>query len=283
MGRLAGERGPSIVPRTTGRGRWAEAYVRWATHEKARLAARHGHPGPAEPGLGRGAAGPAAGHGNSVPRFHLTWGHRAGADRALRRARAGRAPPRGGARGVRVSAIASTSSSWRGGAGHGPCGGVGARPHREHSAARTAPARSPASSRRGARAPCCSAPAAIGHNFDMVRRKLAAAASAPRPKRPHQRRAPSMSTGACSPSPRGAGARPDRPRPQCGTTSRGSANWKPPSGASTASGSSPGPSSLCGSTRPGGGLPAAALPGLRHGWRRSRTSARPATSTRGTC
>ena len=60
--------------RTTGRGAWAEAYVDFAAGEKRSWLHDQGHRlfpvvGWAERGDGR-----ADGHGNSVPRFHLTWG-----------------------------------------------------------------------------------------------------------------------------------------------------------------------------------------------------------------
>jgi uncharacterized protein len=54
--------------------RWAEAYVAFATHEKRDYL--HALGLRSVPMVGwaeRGAAGP-QGHGNSVPRFHLTWG-----------------------------------------------------------------------------------------------------------------------------------------------------------------------------------------------------------------
>ena len=54
--------------------RWAEAYVAFATHEKRDYLRALGlRSVPMVGWAERGAAGP-QGHGNSVPRFHLTWG-----------------------------------------------------------------------------------------------------------------------------------------------------------------------------------------------------------------
>ena len=86
--------------------RWAEAYVQWAAGEKRSWMRERGirflpNPGWAE----RGGYG-AIGHGNSVPRFHVTWGTGPGVIDPVRRARArGRGP---GASSSCASATAST-------------------------------------------------------------------------------------------------------------------------------------------------------------------------------
>ena len=54
--------------------RWAEAYVRFAATEKRRYLRDLGLRTLPVPGWAERGAGLAGGHGNSVPRFHLTWG-----------------------------------------------------------------------------------------------------------------------------------------------------------------------------------------------------------------
>ncbi|MBB4662859.1 FAD-binding dehydrogenase [Conexibacter arvalis] len=54
--------------------RWAEAYVRFAATEKRRYLRDLGLRVLPMPGWAERGAGVAGGHGNSVPRFHLTWG-----------------------------------------------------------------------------------------------------------------------------------------------------------------------------------------------------------------
>ena len=85
---LARHRRASTAPRTSGRARWAEAYVDFAAGEKRSWLREQGvrflpNVGWAE----RGGYG-AIGHGNSVPRFHVTWGTGPGRARAVRAARA---------------------------------------------------------------------------------------------------------------------------------------------------------------------------------------------------
>lgn len=54
--------------------RWAEAYVHFAAGEKQAWLKRHGHSVFPVVGWAERGGGLAGGHGNSVPRFHITWG-----------------------------------------------------------------------------------------------------------------------------------------------------------------------------------------------------------------
>lgn len=54
--------------------RWAEAYVAWAAGEKRAYLRDLGHRVLPMVGWAERGDGSASGHGNSVPRFHLTWG-----------------------------------------------------------------------------------------------------------------------------------------------------------------------------------------------------------------
>ncbi len=82
-GTAAFDRAEDLWPR-----RWAEAYVAFAAGEKrAWLRARGLRFFPVVGWAERGGDN-AIGHGNSVPRFHLTWGTGPGRDRAVRAARA---------------------------------------------------------------------------------------------------------------------------------------------------------------------------------------------------
>ncbi len=54
--------------------RWARAYVEWAAGEKRAWLRGLGVRVMANPGWAERGGGSATGHGNSVPRFHLTWG-----------------------------------------------------------------------------------------------------------------------------------------------------------------------------------------------------------------
>ncbi|MEJ7893892.1 MAG: FAD-binding dehydrogenase [Solirubrobacteraceae bacterium] len=54
--------------------RWARAYVEWAATEKRRWLRDMGVRVLPNPGWAERGGGAATGHGNSVPRFHLTWG-----------------------------------------------------------------------------------------------------------------------------------------------------------------------------------------------------------------
>jgi predicted oxidoreductase len=54
--------------------RWAEAYVHWAAGEKQAWLREKGHSVFPVVGWAERGGGLAGGHGNSVPRFHITWG-----------------------------------------------------------------------------------------------------------------------------------------------------------------------------------------------------------------
>ncbi|MBJ7329012.1 MAG: FAD-binding dehydrogenase [Solirubrobacteraceae bacterium] len=54
--------------------KWAEAYVRFATEEKRDWLIEQGVKLVPSPGWAERGGGLAGGHGNSVPRFHITWG-----------------------------------------------------------------------------------------------------------------------------------------------------------------------------------------------------------------
>jgi predicted oxidoreductase len=54
--------------------RWARAYVEWAAGEKRAWLAQLGHSVTPIVGWAERGAGGATGHGNTVPRFHITWG-----------------------------------------------------------------------------------------------------------------------------------------------------------------------------------------------------------------
>ena len=84
MGTAGFDREEDFWPR-----RWAEAYVAFAAGEKRGLAARKGmRCFPVVGWAERGGYG-AMGHGNSVPRFHITWGTGPGVlEPFVRRARA---------------------------------------------------------------------------------------------------------------------------------------------------------------------------------------------------
>ena len=75
--------------------RWAEAYVAWAAGEKRSWLRAMGHRIFPVVGWAERGGGDARGHGNSVPRFHVTWGAGPGVvqpfrRRALRAERTGR-------------------------------------------------------------------------------------------------------------------------------------------------------------------------------------------------
>src|SRR6202048_493535 len=91
MGSAGFDRDEDLWPK-----RWAEAYVAFAAGEKRGWLRARGHP--LFPVVRRGARGgyDAMGHGNSVPRFHVTWGTGPGVvepfERRAREAQA-RGPP----------------------------------------------------------------------------------------------------------------------------------------------------------------------------------------------
>ena len=68
---------------------WAEAYVDFAAGEKRAWLYEHGRALVAAPGWAERGGYGAIGHGNSVPRFHVTWGTGPGRARAVRPAGAG--------------------------------------------------------------------------------------------------------------------------------------------------------------------------------------------------
>ncbi len=69
LGSAAFDRDEDLWPR-----RWAEAYVQFAAGEKRSWLRAMGHRLFPVVGWAERGGGPAHGHGNSVPRFHITWG-----------------------------------------------------------------------------------------------------------------------------------------------------------------------------------------------------------------
>ncbi|WP_460491200.1 FAD-binding dehydrogenase [Dactylosporangium cerinum] len=69
LGSAAFDRDEDLWPR-----RWAEAYVQFAAGEKRAWLRAMGHRLFPVVGWAERGGGPADGHGNSVPRFHITWG-----------------------------------------------------------------------------------------------------------------------------------------------------------------------------------------------------------------
>ncbi|GAA1525330.1 hypothetical protein GCM10009827_047540 [Dactylosporangium maewongense] len=69
LGSAAFDRDEDLWPR-----RWAEAYVQFAAGEKRSWLRAMGHRVFPVVGWAERGGGPADGHGNSVPRFHITWG-----------------------------------------------------------------------------------------------------------------------------------------------------------------------------------------------------------------
>lgn len=69
LGSAAFDRDEDLWPR-----RWAEAYVQFAAGEKRSWLRAMGHRLFPVVGWAERGGGPADGHGNSVPRFHITWG-----------------------------------------------------------------------------------------------------------------------------------------------------------------------------------------------------------------
>ncbi|MFC4036874.1 FAD-binding dehydrogenase [Dactylosporangium siamense] len=69
LGSAAFDRDEDLWPR-----RWAEAYVQFAAGEKRAWLRAMGHRVFPVVGWAERGGGPADGHGNSVPRFHITWG-----------------------------------------------------------------------------------------------------------------------------------------------------------------------------------------------------------------
>ena len=69
--------------------KWARAYVEWAATEKQPWLAAMGHSVVPVVGWAERGGYDADGPGNSVPRFHITWGTGPGSGRAVREAGAG--------------------------------------------------------------------------------------------------------------------------------------------------------------------------------------------------
>ena len=260
MGTAAFDRPEDEWPR-----RWAEAYVGFCAGEKRSWLHGQGMRWIPYPGWPERGGYHADGHGNSVPRFHITWGTGPGVvapfERRVRDA---------AARGLvelrfrhRVDELTVT-----GGAVTGVAGKV-----LEPSSSRARRAEQP----RGGRRLRAERP---GGDRDHRRhrrqprpraREVAARGWASRP-RGCCRACPRTWTAACSRSP----ARPARARSTataCGTTWRGSTTGAR-SGPCTRSGSSPGPR-RCGSTRAAAGSPD------RSGPATTRSARSPTSSTTG--
>ena len=267
----------STAPRTSGR---AAGRRPTSTSPRARSAAwLHAQGVRLLPNVGwaeRGGYG-AIGHGNSVPRFHVTWGTGPGVlEPFVRRVRAA-ARPRAGA--SCASATASTRSPSSGGA-------VDRRQRRACSSPSAGQARASelararrASSRSGARR-SSSPRAASARNHELVRAQLARSASATPPKHMISG-VPDHVDGRMIADRPGRGRRTSSTPTACGTTSRASATGTR-SGADHGIRILPGPSSLwLDATRqaPAG----AALPRLRHARHARAHHDAPATTTRGSC
>ena len=94
--------------------RWAEAYVAFAAGEKRDWLRAMGHRIFPVVGWAERGGYDAMGHGNSVPRFHVTWGTGPGVVEPFERARARSAKQRPAH--ASASATASTHSSMTNGA-----------------------------------------------------------------------------------------------------------------------------------------------------------------------
>ena len=188
--------------------RWAEAYVDFAAGEKRAWLHAQGHRlfpvvGWAERGDGR-----ADGHGNSVPRFHITWGTGPGVvEPFVRRVRAAR---RRAAGDLRVPPPGRRARGRRAGTVDGVRGAVLAPERR-----RPRPAEQPRAEvgdfEIAAQAVVVTS-GGIGGNHDLVPPRLAGAA---RGAAAHHggRACPPTSTAGCSASREAAGGAGDQPRP----------------------------------------------------------------------
>ena len=154
--------------------RWAEAYVDFAAGEKRAWLPGMGVTFMPNVGWAERGGYLATGHGNSVPRFHLTWGTGPGVRRAVRAAR-----PRGGRARARrrcASATRSTSSCISGGA----VTASAARCWSPAAAPRGSPARASAVGEFALEAPVVLVTSGgIGANHELVRAQLAGAARHP--------------------------------------------------------------------------------------------------------
>jgi hypothetical protein len=197
--------------------------------------------------------GRADGHGNSVPRFHITWGTGPGRRRALRAPGAcSRRRPDASRFAFRhqVDDLIVEGGRRRRGARHPPRADERAARQAQQSDGRSAT--SSCAPRRSSSAPEASAATTTSSA------KPGPSGSAPRQGR-WCRACPPTSTGACSASPRRRGRTSSTPT-GCGTTSRASATGTR-SGTTTASGSSPARSSLW-LDAAGNRLPAPYFPGF---------------------
>ena len=245
---------PARGRRTSGRAAWAEAYVDFAATEKRDYLHELGLRVCPGRRLGRARRRLAEGHGNSVPRFHLTWGTGPEVVRVVRRARRGR-------RGERPGRLRLPAPRRRAGR-RGRC-----RRRRARSGARARrrpAARGEVVARGGRRLRAARA----GGDRDQRRHRrqprpgpqaLAHRAARPRPRAPDRRRArprrrPDARRSARTPAPRSSTAT------GCGTTPRASTTGTR-SGPTTASGSCPA-RRRCGSTPPASGFPAPNFPGF---------------------
>ncbi len=208
--------------------------------------------------VSRSSAGPsrgvgsASGHGNSVPRFHITWGTGPGVLEPLRAPRAGWDRRGSGPAALRHRVDELVVS---GGAVRGVRGSVLAADAAGRGRGRPTSRRSSATSSSAPRG--CRLSGGIGATTSWC--GPTGQPSRHRARAHDHRASRHTSTAACSPSPR-------RPvggssnRTGCGTTSRASTTGNP-SGRSMRSASFPG-RARCGSTRSGNRLPAPLFPGF---------------------
>ena len=265
MGTAAFDRPEDEWPR-----RWAEAYVGFCAGEKRSWLHGQGMRWIPYPGWPERGGYHADGHGNSVPRFHITWGTGPGVvapfERRVRDAVA---------RGLvelrfrhRVDELTVTRRRRD-------------RRERQAAGAELEPARRAEQPRGGGRLRAERPGGDRDHAAASAATTSSCARSGPRgwASRPRGccRACPPTWTAACSRSP----ARPARARSTptaCGTTWRASTTGAR-SGRCTRSGSFPGPR-RCGSTPAATGSPVRSIPGTTRS-ARSPTSSRPATTTPG--
>ncbi len=239
--------------RTTGRARWAEAYVDFAAGEKRAWLHEQGMRCFPVVGWAERGGYLATGHGNSVPRFHVTWGTGPGVVDAVRAPRA-----RGGQRGLvtlrfrhRVDELIAHGGVRRRRARRGPGAQRGRarcrRPRARWSATSSSPRRR-SSSPPAASAATTTWSGRTGRHGSAPRRRDMVTGVPGARGRPDARRSPRPPAATSS------------TRTGCGTTSRASATGTR-SGRVTASGSCPG-RRRCGSTRPGRRLPVPLFPGF---------------------
>ena len=256
--------------------RWAEAYLAVRRGREARLAPREGRPVlPRSSGWAERGGYTAGGHGNSVPRFHITWGTGPGVLAPFIR----RVPGRASTTGLRHDP-ASPPRRRADRRGRPRSSGVRGAVLADDQAVRGAPSnrdvvgefelRAPAVDRRRAAASAATTTwsARPGPNASARRRSACSPAS------------PRTSTDGCSASPRRR-ARTSSTATGCGTTPRGSRTG-------TRCGQRhgirilPGPSSLW-LDASGERLPAPLFPGLRHPRNPGAPPPHRVTTTAGSC